>query len=195
MSSGALQFDDIVVGGGTAGAVIAARLSEEPERRVLLLEAGLDYPGTVPRELLDASYAVTDHHNWNMQAIVREGNSAATGQRGRISKVFERAASFLGPDEGVQQSWADSQTTTFPYPLGKVMGGGSAINGCMALHARPEDYANWNAAGIADWSWERVQPYISRIATADRNKAALPVETSSLEDFSPGQKAFLEACY
>src|SRR5437016_2192192 len=89
MSSGTVQFDDIVVGGGTAGAVIAARLSEERGKRVLLLEAGPDYFDTVPRELLDASFAVTTGHNWNMQAIVREGNSAAPRQRARISKVFE----------------------------------------------------------------------------------------------------------
>ena len=68
------NFDVIIVGGGSAGAVLAARLSEESSRKIVLLEAGHAYaPDRFPAALLDASTIADPDHDWGAPLAAMTG--------------------------------------------------------------------------------------------------------------------------
>lgn len=165
------KFDHIVVGGGAAGCILSARLSENPDSTVLLLEAGGDYePGRTPAAVLDAKYVpMRGHapefdpdHDWGLIAHSKGG--------GGIS-----------------------------VPQGKLIGGSAAINGGIALRGALADYDEWVAAGNPDWTWEDVLPVFRAIERDEApgdfhgKDGPIPINRATDAELAPIQAAFVES--
>ena len=80
------EYDIIIVGAGSAGCAIAARATENPNCRVLLIEAGPDYPdlAATPADLVNSHQNSVRDHDWGFDYAPTQGRSIAF-PRGRVT--------------------------------------------------------------------------------------------------------------
>ena len=136
-----LEADVLIVGGGSAGCVLAARLSEDAGRKIILIEAGRDVSSTdVPADIASGypgKAFLNPVYKWaGLKA--RLGMTGANAAEARAPRVYEQA---------------------------KVLGGGSCINAMVANRGSPDDYDEWHDLGAAGWGWQNVLPYFRKLET------------------------------
>ncbi|CAI8023633.1 Uncharacterized GMC-type oxidoreductase in thcA 5'region [Geodia barretti] len=163
-----MKYDVVIVGGGSAGCTLAARLSEDPNRSVLLLEAGPDYP--------DFEYLPDE---------IKYGYNNGASE---IDSPFNWSYTARGSAQ---------QSQPMNIARGKVIGGSGSVNGQVFLRGLPEDYDSWAEQGNTEWSYVNVLPFFRKQETDmdvrddfHGTEGPIPVRRVPRQEWLPVYEAF-----
>jgi choline dehydrogenase len=162
-------FDYVIVGAGSAGCVLANRLSADPGVRVALIEAGPSDQSLLAKILINVPAGVfrtigSPRYNW---LFAYEPDPKVGGK-----PIF--------------------------CPRGRVLGGSSAINGMIYIRGHRRDYDDWAAAGADGWAWRDVLPYFRKsenheAGADDFHAVGGELNVARQRDPHPVNEAWLEA--
>ena len=162
----ALEADIVIIGAGSAGCVLASRLTENPNLQVILLEAG-------------------------------------GGTRGFLGDIPGMTMKYIGNPQTDWGHMAEPDPTLNSRSLmwsgGKMLGGGSSINGMVYIRGLQRDYNDWAACGCTGWSWADVVPYFQKAEGFESDDLTSlgktgPLSISRIRTLHPLSAKFVEAC-
>jgi choline dehydrogenase len=162
------SVDFVVVGAGTAGCIVAARLSIDPSVTVALLEAGgLDSNPAIYQPGLDPMFSL-----WAPQAAENWGYRT-TPQPSLGGRSIDVAR-------------------------GRVLGGCSAVNAMIYIRGHARDFDSWAAAGNGGWAYADVLPYFKKSETYHGPASPYhgdngPISIIDMQTPSEASHAFIEA--
>ena len=148
------SFDFIILGAGSAGCVLANRISENNNYKVCLIEAGSK--DSDPRLHIPVGFAFLGDgkgkYNWGYE----------TEPQKEFEKVVvtEPQREMVDSIGGVHKVDAESFDHRRGYqPRGKTLGGSSSINAMLYVRGHRWDYDHWSELGNKGWSYDEVLPY------------------------------------
>jgi choline dehydrogenase-like flavoprotein len=165
------EYDYIVIGAGSAGAIVASRLAEDPDVTVLLLEAGGSDRTTLVRK---------------------------PGMISLVQQVKQLKRKFDWGFTTVPQPHLNDRL--IPYTRGKVLGGSSSVNGMLYVRGNKENYNGWAASGCEGWSFEDILPFYKKLENHEDGETAyhgaggpIQITRHPADQISPVSNAFVRA--
>jgi choline dehydrogenase-like flavoprotein len=162
------SYDYVIIGAGSAGCVIAHRLSADPSVKVLVLEAGGSDDSTLFR---------------------KPGMLALVYQVPRLKKKAD-----WGYRTTPQEHLDNRQ---MPWTRGKILGGCSTVNGMLYIRGHRKNYDDWAAAGCDGWSYDDVLPYFKKSECHEDGESEFhggsgPLQVTRQQGMSPVSEAFVD---